>query len=56
VPTEQVASKKEIMWLQHRYWRVSKRFCDIFTDAATGAARCDFFVEEDFNLLIISYG
>jgi hypothetical protein len=33
-----------------------KLFYDIFIGAATGAARCGFFIGKGFGLLIISYG
>jgi hypothetical protein len=35
---------------------LSKRFYNTFTDAATGAVRCDSFVGESFGLLVASYG
>jgi hypothetical protein len=33
-----------------------KLFCDIFIGAVTGAARCDFFIGESFDLLVVGYG
>jgi hypothetical protein len=34
---------------------MSKWFYDTFTGAATGAARCGFFVGDGFGLLVVSY-
>jgi hypothetical protein len=35
---------------------LSKWFYDIFTGAATEAARCGFSIGEEFGLLVASYG
>jgi hypothetical protein len=36
--------------------QMSKWFCDTFTEAATGPARCVSFVGKTFSLLVVSYG
>jgi hypothetical protein len=62
---EEIYYYKESIWqkrcserrfLQGMLTQLSKWFCDTFTGAATGAARCGSFVEEGFCFLVASYG